>query len=96
MEERKNEKFEVYCNAAKISIGVHDFVLQIFHETVNGQVHVGNLTMSPQHAKALAMVLSQHINQYEQVFGPIPTTPDNEKIERLREEGIIIERNELK
>ncbi|NDK00574.1 DUF3467 domain-containing protein [Bacillus subtilis] len=94
MEENKKEieKFEVYCNSANINMGIHDFVLSFSQDTVDGAVKLGNVTMSPQHAKALSQVLSKYIDQYESVFGIIPTPPTQDKLEQLRKDGVVVEK----
>jgi len=91
----ENKPFKVYCNSLQISMGVHDIILNLQNLTPNDTEELGTVSMSPQHAKVFAHMLMHHINQYEEIFGLIPTPPDEEKLQRLSEAGIVnIEREQ--
>jgi hypothetical protein len=81
----KSEKFQrVYSNAANIEVTAWDFNI-IFGELkkTEGKMTIEQsvmVTMSPQHAKALADILSNNVREYEKNVGEIklpqaPTTP---------------------
>jgi hypothetical protein len=68
----------VYANNVALGISAFDISL-VFGEimgsedgkTVNVEQRV-RVTMSPQHAKALVMVLAENLHNYEKNIGPIP------------------------
>jgi hypothetical protein len=74
---RRSEKFvRVYSNNAAVIGTPFDFVLtfgeviRLSEETYIEQT--ASVTMSPQHAKALAVVLLNNIKEYEKNMGTIP------------------------
>jgi hypothetical protein len=85
----EKKPFNVYCNSINISMGLHDIILNLQQQSPDENVHLGKITMSPQHAKQLAYLLLNYIKQYEEIFGEIPSPPSEEKIQKLSEAGII-------
>lgn len=67
----------VYANHVQVSTGPWDFVIML-GEIVrldDGDVaarKIVQITMSPQHAKAMAEVLARQIARYEERFGELP------------------------
>ncbi len=84
---RQENYREEYANSVQVNVSVWDFFLQ-FGRLKVGQPnevtfvsHMG-VFLSPQQAKALQIVLSQNIAQYESAFGEIQieagkADPDN-------------------
>jgi len=85
LETVRSEKFiKIYANAANLEMTPWDFNI-IFGELKksNDKVVIEQsvaITMSPQHAKALAGVLVGHVKQYEKMVGEInlPQPPENQ------------------
>ena len=73
-----NETAEgIYSNIASIMFNRSEFYID-FGRLVPGKQEVkvhARIITSPTHAKELARVLSQNIQQYEEKFGPIPGDP---------------------
>jgi len=73
---------ENYANSVQVRVSLWDFFLtfgtlqQHTPDTVDIRNFQG-LFLSPQQAKALANVLQQNINQYENTFGPIKLEPQS-------------------
>jgi hypothetical protein len=70
----------IYTNSIQVRASVHDimFYLGLADPANPDDVKtrlVGRVIMSPQHAKALAVILNKHMEAYEAAFGPIPTEP---------------------
>lgn len=83
----------IYSNSASLHVGNFELTIGFFW---NGpQCPVADpvwVTLSWNHAKKLASMLSHHLSLYEELFGEIPSdTPSQEKYAELREKGIIIE-----
>jgi len=79
-----NETAEgIYSNIASIMFNRSEFYVD-FGRLVPGKQEVkvhARIITSPAHAKDLARVLSQNIQQYEEKFGPIPGDPtDGRKV----------------
>jgi uncharacterized protein DUF3467 len=75
-----------YVNAVNIFVSIFDFEIEFLKnvpvkDDESGEVSLqshetGRVTMSPQHAKALAAVLTQHVAQYEENYGAVPDQGD--------------------
>lgn len=73
----------VYANAVKVTATYHDFQFIIgtsLYDSLVKQPHqviVPQLVMhmSPQHVKALSIVINKNIEKYEEEFGKIPDPP---------------------
>jgi uncharacterized protein DUF3467 len=79
-----NETAEgIYSNIASIMFNRSEFYVD-FGRLVPGKQEVkvhARIITSPAHAKDLARVLTQNIQQYEEKFGPIPGDPgDGRKV----------------
>lgn len=67
----------VYVNSAQVRLSPYDIQMlfgQAGELTDKGEVSVSNIvniTMSPQHAKAFVKLLSQQVESYERLVGPI-------------------------
>lgn len=81
-----DKKPEVYANAITVSSTFFDFTLsfkkEIVFETEGGKQEkemedVSFIRVSPQMAKALAVLLNNNISSYEEKYGPIPDFPKN-------------------
>jgi hypothetical protein len=73
----------VYTNNASLNITAFDVQL-VFGEMTDanaeGQLTVERkvkITMSPQHAKVLTVLLARNISKYEDQFGPISLDTEN-------------------
>lgn len=67
---------EEYANSVQVNVSIWDFFLQFGRLKVGGPNDVTfssfmGVYMSPQQAKALHVVLSQNVAQYESTFGEI-------------------------
>ena len=73
----------IYSNIASIMFNRSEFYID-FGRLVPGRQDVkvhARIISSPAHAKDLARVLAQNIQQYEERFGPIPGEPgDGRKV----------------
>lgn len=67
-----NSEFSIYCNGIKVLISPFDFSFEIYNNSSNGTTRMGEIKMSPEHAKIFAQMLTQHIKNYEETFGEIP------------------------
>lgn len=71
----------IYVNMVRINASKFDFVLELFQRIPNSDLQeesvniltekLGNVTMSPQHFKALAVVIQNQLKAYEEKFGEI-------------------------
>ncbi|MEH7256687.1 DUF3467 domain-containing protein [Bacillus toyonensis] len=86
---QNQEPLTLYVNSSNVAVGVHDFSIEIFQETKAESNFIGTILMSPQHVKAFAHVLTQNIQQYEELFGTIPEQISDEKIQKLVEQGLV-------
>ncbi len=73
-----------YANAVRIMVSMHDFTLIIgqaaYREDGTPEMReAARLNLSPQHAKALAALLSRRVMDYEDQFGvlPVEVTPSS-------------------
>ena len=83
---------EDYANSVQVNVSVWDFFLQFGKLKVSGPNDVTfssfmGVYMSPQQAKALHLVLSQNIAQYESTFGTIQI--DNPKPDATGRTGLV-------
>ena len=82
-----------YANNVALKCSLWDFVLDfgLLHEATPQRIVYRDevrVIMSPQHAKVFAQLLTDHINQYVDKFGPIPDAPpDEESNETKHSEG---------
>ena len=68
-----------YVNSAQITGGLYDFSINFKHLITEDNCTTSfNVTMSPQHAKSLLMVLHNTIRHYEETFGEISLSPKNQ------------------
>ena len=80
---------EIYVNTVGLQSAIWDFKLdfglveQLEDRTVRVR-DVIRVRMSPQHAKAFAKVLQQHVDSYEKRFGAIPQPADDLQSRVLR------------
>ncbi|MHA4132293.1 DUF3467 domain-containing protein [Bacillus cereus] len=72
-EERQTPQAAMYCNGVSVSRGLFDFELELKQNSSGVDQTLGTIIMSPQHIKALAELLMQNIEKYEDQYGPIPT-----------------------
>jgi Protein of unknown function (DUF3467) len=74
----------IYTNIAAIGSSVWDFSFDfgvITGTTESGGIRFEDrvrVVMSPQQAQVFSELLTHHINQYKQTFGPIPRPPQTE------------------
>lgn len=83
------EKFDFYANAVNVATGIYDVTLHFKSETPAGPpsapgtpppLEVSSecfVKMSPQHAKALAILLRKHVVEYEKSFKVTLPVPEN-------------------
>lgn len=100
--EDNNLSREFYANLVEVNTTLFDVTLQFklrhFHkndeETINA-IDVCNVRMSPQHAKALMVILLKHISNYEKDFKcELPLPPDlHIMIENEQKEDENVENN---
>ena len=62
---------EIYTNSVQTIISPYEFLLQMGLETQGKVQSICNVRMSPQHAKILASILQQSIENYEKNIGEI-------------------------
>jgi hypothetical protein len=70
----------LYANSIRIMVSLFDFTLIVGQAAIgsNGQAEMreaARINLSPQHAKALAGVLANRVNDYEAQFGVISLGP---------------------
>lgn len=60
----------IYCNGIGIKVSLYDFSLHfnMSDAETNTLIDSVNVFLSPQHAKALLMVLDKNVKQYEETF----------------------------
>lgn len=93
-EVHKKEPFNVYCNGIEVSMGRYDFSFLISQNSPKGGNYLGEIVMSPEHAKVFANMLLTNVQHFEEVFGIIPEL-NEEKMNKLKKDGkIVIEGNE--
>ena len=68
----------IYTNNVSVQMSVYDIILSlsVTEPTIDKQIKtrlLANIIMSPQHVKALLIVLQEQIETYEKEFGTIPT-----------------------
>ena len=66
----------VYSNSVQLEISFYDFKLKFGEGGVGGVLNRANIIMSPQHTKALTVVLAKHLKDYENKFGEIKIPED--------------------
>jgi hypothetical protein len=87
------EKKVFYSNSVKIAMQLYDIVLNFNATDPDGSADKEiKVFMSPQHAKVFASILQEHVQAYEDAFGPLPAMPDEKRIEELRKKGLMIEK----
>lgn len=77
---REGDSPVVYVNSVQVKVGPYDFQLVLGQTAgmADKTLIVNNLVtvvMSPQHAKALSDVLSQHVQLFEELMGTIQVGP---------------------
>lgn len=83
-----NKPFKVYSNEVSLAFSSFDITMQYKHNTPDESELLGTISLSPQHAKALAIVLTQNVAQYEEMFG-ILAEPNKEAVKKEQDKGII-------
>jgi hypothetical protein len=83
------QPFNVYCNGISIATSPYDFTFFLNNNSPQGTTYLGEIKMSPEHAKVFARMLMEHVQQFEELFGEIPQV-NEEKVKKLQEEGKII------
>lgn len=78
---RQDDYREGYANSVQVRVSLWDFFLQfgVIAAQSNEEVQLDafqGVYLSPQQAKALHMVLSENLKQYEQAFGAIKIDPN--------------------
>jgi hypothetical protein len=73
---------ESYANSVQVRVSVWDFLLtfgRLQQQTpdVVEVTNFQNIYLSPQQAKALAMILQQNLESYEKAFGEIKLDPQH-------------------
>ncbi|KAA2297611.1 DUF3467 domain-containing protein [Clostridioides difficile] len=81
-------KFSVYTNDITIGMSPYDVTISLKQNLPGEVIELGVVSMSPQHAKVLSQILKVHLDQYEELFGTIPTL-DQEKMMKLEQQGVI-------
>lgn len=61
----------LYCNRAISNVSQFDFNLVLMHAIEHNVLNSVSVTMSPQHAKAMSLLLSEAVEDYEKTFGEI-------------------------
>ena len=86
----QNRRNIIYANQIQVQMQLFDFSLTLNTVDPDG-IHQeqGVLYLSPQHAKALLQVLSDNVNMYESLFGPINLETDEKQLEMLSSQGRI-------
>lgn len=84
----ENKPFKVYSNDIQIGMSVYDITIQLRQQTPDGAEVLGNVFLSPQHAKALVNILAQNVRQYEEYFGEIQLATED-TFKSLQEKGIL-------
>lgn len=85
----KDNTFNVYCNSIEVSMGRYDFSFSLNQESSKWSRYLGDVTMSPEHAKVFANILMANIQNFEEIFGEIPEL-DEQKMKKLQQEGKIV------
>ena len=73
-----------YSNSIEIGLSVYDIML-VLGRTIRSDNEkivinqVARVMMSPQHARVLAKLLDEKLEQYESMFGPIPASQEPER-----------------
>jgi len=83
-----SQPFNVYCNGISIATSPYDFTFLLNNNSPQGTTYLGEIKMSPEHAKAFAYMLLEHVQRFEELFGEIPQV-NEEKVRKLQEEGKI-------
>lgn len=86
MDEKDNKIREEYVNALSVNNSFFDFSFSFQKENIyekEGQQiketeEAARVRMSPQMAKALALLLTKHVEEYEKTYGRIPTLGEKE------------------
>jgi hypothetical protein len=67
-----------YINGVNVEVSVYDFILNCGLRTVEQKEPspLVKIVMSPQHAKVLASLLTNSVNQYEKDLGELPLPPE--------------------
>lgn len=85
----EKEKFNIYCNNIELGLSRYDLVLRIGSATNDKVEELGQIILSPVHAKVLTNLLAENIRVYEQLFGEINIKEPSQ--EDLQKGGITIE-----
>lgn len=86
--------FNVYCNGIQVAASPFDFTFLLNNNSPRGEEFIGEIKMSPEHAKVFANILLENVRNYEEMFGEIPQL-DPVKLQMMQDEGkITIDGNE--
>lgn len=80
--------FNVYCNGIQVAASPFDFTLILNNNSPLGEKFIGEIKMSPEHAKVFANILMENVRNYEEMFGAIPQL-DPVKLQMMQDEGKI-------
>ncbi|MEA3376309.1 MAG: DUF3467 domain-containing protein [Chloroflexota bacterium] len=85
MPERDKEPREIYTNSVNLAASLYEFVFHFglttpeWEENPEQKGLVARVRMSPQHAKALYIMLGTHLEAYEEKFQSISLPDDLRK-----------------
>lgn len=81
-EKSKQEGFSVYCNNVDVTMSPFDFTFNLGKNSPREEKHLGEIHMSPEHAKAFMNIIVNNVQHYEKMFGNIPQM-DEERMKQL-------------
>lgn len=82
------EPFDVYCNGVELAMSPFDFTLLLKSNSPKGEKFLGQVRMSPEHAKVLVNIMAENLKKFEELFGGIPEV-DMNQLQKLQAEGKI-------
>lgn len=76
----------VYTNIIKVEVSLLDVILKLGIRdselaSKNQCKHIVDVYLSPEHAKALTMILNEHLDIYEKTHGEIPQGKEETQVE---------------
>ncbi|OEF99435.1 hypothetical protein BHF71_02105 [Vulcanibacillus modesticaldus] len=84
---KTNSSFDVYSNGIDIALSPFDINFMFFDNSPKIQKFLGQLKMSPEHAKVFSKILQDNIIKYEEMFGEIPVS--KEKLDLLNKKDEV-------
>jgi hypothetical protein len=67
----EQNQFTVYSNNLEVMATLFDFTMRFEFIGQAGKTELGNVTVSPQHMKAIVQLLNNNLFEYEKKFGEI-------------------------